>query len=62
MSKSREKEIAQLLYLKNQLIKETKKEIKDLHQELDQIHGYKTLEKKMTPKKPRYKPDYDDYD
>ena len=44
--KDREKEIKQLLYLKSQLIKETKKEIKQLNQELDMINGYKRLEKK----------------
>ena len=45
MSKSREKEIAYLIYLKNQLIKETKKEIKKLQQERDMLNGYKKLEK-----------------
>ena len=44
--KDREKEIRYLLYLKNELIKQTKKEIKNLQQERDMIQGYKRLEKK----------------
>ena len=44
--KVREKEIAYLIYLKNQLIKETKKEIKELQQERDMLNGYKKLEKR----------------
>jgi hypothetical protein len=44
--KNREKEIAYLIYLKNQLIKETKKEIKELQQERDMLNGYKKLEKR----------------
>lgn len=44
--KDREKEIKYLIYLKNQLIKETKKEIKELQQEIDTINGQKRLEKK----------------
>lgn len=48
--KEREKEIKYLIYLKSQLIKETKKEIKDLHNELDMINGYKKLEKKRMVK------------
>ena len=44
--KDREKEIAYLIYLKNQLIKETKKEIKELQQERDMLNGYKKLEKR----------------
>ena len=44
--KNREKEIKHLLYLKNELIKQTRKEIKQLHQELNMIHGYKRLERK----------------
>ena len=39
--KSREKEIKYLLYLKSQLIKQTKKEIKYLHMELDEINKIK---------------------
>ncbi len=51
--KNREQEIKYLIYLKSQLIKETKKEIKDLHNELDTIQGTKRLEKKRSnlPKK-----------
>jgi len=44
--KDREKEIKYLMYLKNELIKQTKKEIKELRTELNQINGYKVLEKK----------------
>lgn len=44
--KDREKEIARLIYLKNELIKQTKKEIKNLQQEREMIQGYKRLEKK----------------
>lgn len=44
--KDREKELKYLIYLKNQLIKETKKEIKQMQQEIDTINGYKRLEKR----------------
>ena len=44
--KDRVKEINYLLYLKSQLIKQTKKEIKILQQEKNMINGYKKLEKK----------------
>lgn len=44
--KSKEKEIRYLIYLKSELIKQTKKEIKELHQELDTIKGIKRLEKR----------------
>lgn len=43
--KSKEKEIKYLLYLKSQLIKQTKKEIKLLHNELDSLYKPKTLKK-----------------
>lgn len=46
MSKDREKEINYLIYLKSQLIKDTKKEIKQLQDERNQLVGYKRLEKK----------------
>ena len=39
----REKEIKYLIYLKGQLIKQTKKEIKNLDLELKQIYGEKRL-------------------
>ena len=39
MSSKKEKEIKYLLYLKNQLIKETKKEVKQLRLELNQIQN-----------------------
>lgn len=44
--RDREKEIKRLLYLKSELIKQTKKEIKCLHYELDTIYGTKRLGKK----------------
>lgn len=49
--KDREKEINYLIYLKNELIKATKKEIKELQQEKDQINGYKVLERKKSKRK-----------
>lgn len=39
--KDREKEIKYLLYVKNELIKQTKKEIKNLNTELEDIRGQK---------------------
>lgn len=45
MSKDREKELKQLIYLRSELIKQCKKEIKQYHQELDMLNGYKKLEK-----------------
>ena len=44
--KDKEKKIKHLIYLKSELIKQTKKEIKTLHQELNQINGQKTLRRK----------------
>lgn len=44
--KPREKEINHLIYLKEQLIRQTKKEIKELQQEKNMINGYKTLERR----------------
>lgn len=44
--KDREKEINHLIYLKEQLIRQTKKEIKELQQEKNIINGYKTLERR----------------
>lgn len=44
--KDRLKEIDYLLYLKSELIKQTKKEIKLLNQEKQMINGYKVLERK----------------
>lgn len=46
MSKDREKEIKYLLYLKQEIIKSTRKEVKELRDELNQINGYKKLERK----------------
>lgn len=44
---NREKEIKHLIYLKGQLIKETKKEIKELQYELETINGYKKIERSV---------------
>lgn len=49
--KDRIKEIDYLIYLKGQLIKDTKKEIKQLQQEKNMINGYKKLEKTKRLKK-----------
>jgi hypothetical protein len=43
--KDREKEIKHLIYLKNELIRQNKKDIKELHQELDNIQGQKRITK-----------------
>ena len=51
MSSEREKELKRLIYLRNELIKQCKKEIKQYHQELDMINGYKKLEKSKKNKK-----------
>jgi len=44
--KEREKEIKYLMYLKSELIRQTKKELKDLRYELDQLNHQKTLSRK----------------
>lgn len=44
--KDRLKEIKYLLYLKSEIIKQTKKEIKQLKEEANMIIGYKRLEKR----------------
>jgi len=43
----REKEIKYLLYLKKELIKQTRKEVKALRIELDELNGEKTLQRTM---------------
>lgn len=43
--KDRLKEIKYLIYLKSELIKQTRREIKELHQEAEMIIGYNKLEK-----------------
>lgn len=50
MSKDREKEIKYLIYIKSELIKQTKKEIKALQEEREQINNNKTLERKRKKK------------
>ena len=49
--KDRGKEIKYLLYIKSELIKQTKKEIKSLNSELEEIRGYKRLTKNKTKKR-----------
>lgn len=49
--KDREKEIKQLLYLKEELLKQTKKEIKSLNIELENVRGEKRLTKRQPKKK-----------
>lgn len=46
MPKDREKEILYLLYLKSELIKQAKKDIKKLNIELEDIRGQKRLIRK----------------
>ena len=48
--KDREKEIKYLMYLKSQLIKENKKELKQLREELIQLNKSKTLSKRGVKK------------
>lgn len=40
------KKIKYLIYLKSEIIKQARKEIKELHQEAEMIEGYKKLEKR----------------
>lgn len=47
----REKELKKLIYIRSQIIKQCKKEIKQYHEELNQINGYKKLEKKRNKKR-----------
>lgn len=49
--KTKEDEIRYLIYLKGQLIKQTKKEIQNLTYELKTIEGTKRLEKKRGNKR-----------
>ena len=44
--KDREKELKYLIYVKSQLIKQYKKEIKTYQEEINMINGYKRLENK----------------
>ena len=43
--REREKEIKYLMYLKSELIRQTKKELKQLKYELEQLNHQKTLSK-----------------
>lgn len=45
--KDREKEIKYLIYLKNEAIKQMKKELKELYIELRNYEGEKTLKRKI---------------
>ena len=45
MKKDREKEIRYLMYIKSEIIKENKKEIKELRNELNSINKQKQLKK-----------------
>ena len=47
MSLDKEKEIKYLMYLKSELIRQTKKELKDLRNELEQFNKEKTLKRKF---------------
>lgn len=44
--KDREKEIKYLMYVKSELIRETKKELRDLKYELEILNKQKTLNRK----------------
>lgn len=44
--KDREKELKYLIYLRNELIKQCKKDIKKYQEEIKMISGYKRLEKR----------------
>lgn len=46
--KDREKEIKYLMYLKSELIRETKRELKNLKTELDNLNKQKTLSRKRS--------------
>lgn len=46
----REKELKKLIYIRSEIIKQCKKDIKKYHEELNQINGYKKLEKKPRKK------------
>lgn len=43
--KDREKEIKYLMYLKNEIIKQEKKELKQLRAELEELNRQKTLKR-----------------
>lgn len=44
--KDREKELKYLIYLRNELIKQCKKDIKKYQEEISMINGYKRLGKR----------------
>lgn len=50
MKEDREKELKRLIYLRSELIKECKKDIKKYHQEIEQINGEKRLMKEKGKK------------
>jgi len=45
--KDKEKEIKYLMYLKSELIRQTKKELKQLKYELEQVRNEKTLKRRL---------------
>lgn len=49
--KDRLKEIKYLIYCKSEIIKQCKKEIKELQQEADMIIGYKKIERGQQKRK-----------
>lgn len=49
----REKELKKLIYIRSEIIKQCKKEIKQYQEEINMINGYKKLEKKRNKKKLR---------
>lgn len=51
--KDREKEIRYLMYLKSQLIKDTKKELQALRQELETLNNTKSLKQAKNKSKKR---------
>lgn len=51
----KEKEIKYLLFLKNELIKQTRKEVKELKDQLNEINGYKNLRRKEDERRGKQK-------
>ena len=50
----REKELKKLIYIRSQIIKQCKKDIKKYQEEINMINGYKKLEKKPRKKVDSY--------
>ncbi len=47
----REKELKKLIYIRSEMIKQCKKDIKKYQEEINMLNGYKTLEKKRNKKR-----------